>query len=118
MCSCAEGPPGRCPQLLARPAQSPHQGRRCRHSQAGLQHSAGVSAEAGRGHAGQQGRSHRQGEENGDGRVDGHDLTELGERHNDAEEKRDGGDCCGDGAGHYGNAHMVHCLQSSPLPLG
>lgn len=103
--------------MSSHPAQSCSQGDGSHHSQARLEHNARVSAETGRGHARQRGHGHGQGEQNGDGRVNGHNLAELGERHNDTKEERDCGDRRGDGAGHYGNAHMVHCLQSPPLPL-
>lgn len=109
--------PGQRSQLSSHPAHGRSQGCSRRHGQAGLQHGAGGSVEAGGGHEGQHGHSHSQCEQNGDGGVNGHYLAELGERHNDAEEERDCGDYCGDGAGHYGNAHMVHRLQGPPLPL-
>lgn len=113
---CPDRQPGQYALLSSHPAYKSSQGCSCHHSQGGLKHSTPVSAEVGRGHTGQHGNGYGQGEENRDGCVDGHNLTELGKRHNDTEEQRDCGDCCSDGAGHYGNAHMVHCLQSSPLP--
>lgn len=69
-------------------------------------------------HARQHGYSGGEGEQDGHGGVDGHDLAELGERHDDAEEERHRGDDSGDGAGQDGHAHLVHCLQAAPPPLG
>lgn len=110
--------PGQRPQLSSHPPQSRSQCRRRHHRQDGFQYSAGGSVEADRGLARQHGHSHCQGEQNGDGGVNGHYLAKLSERHNNTEEKRNCGDHCGDGAGHYGNTDMVHCLHCPPLPHG
>lgn len=60
------------------------------------------------------GHTHSQREQNGHSGVNGHNLAKLGKRHNDAEEEGGCRNCCGDSAGHYGNAYMVDSLQGAP----
>lgn len=61
----------------------------------------------GGGRARQHFHSRSQREQNGHSGVNGHNDG-------DAEEEGNCRDCCGDGAGHYGNAFMVDSLQSAP----
>ena len=85
-----EGVPGASPQQPSCPAESRSEARGRHDSQAGPEHGPGGPAEGGRSHGGQHGRRHSQGEQDGHRCVDGHDLAEFGERHNDTEKK---GDC-------------------------